>query len=166
MLLNVLAPNSTAARGLGKAFESYKPPGHKVYGSVCTTPENKVLLVKGRRSGKFSFPKGHKKGGESYLDCARRETFEETGLDISSLESVGYGTLQAGEYFFFELEEMELEPHDTWEVEEALWVPVEESSSLPCNVDVNLFLVRMGMRRSRVKPSLPPSPALDPVTVD
>ena len=166
MFLDVLSSSPSSSRGLGKAFESYKPPGHKVYGSICTTPENKVLLVKGRRSGKFSFPKGHKKGSESYLDCARRETFEETGIDITSLEPVGYGKLQAGEYFFFEVEEMELEPQDTWEVEEALWIPVEEISKLPCNVDVNLFLVRMGLRRSRVKPSPTPSPPLDPVLIE
>lgn len=46
---------------------------------------DRVLLVNHRESGKYDFwvpPGGSLSGSESILDCARRETFEETGLTV------------------------------------------------------------------------------------
>lgn len=42
-----------------------------------------ILLVKGRDTKKWSFPKGHCDGNETCEDCAVRELIEETGLKIS-----------------------------------------------------------------------------------
>lgn len=42
------------------------------------------LLVKQRKNGIWSFPKGSVKYGESMFDGALREAFEETGIDLSS----------------------------------------------------------------------------------
>ena len=135
-----------------KPFQCYKPQSHKVYGCVCMSPANRVLLVKGRRSGKWSFPKGHKNGSETYLACALRETVEETGLDLSRMKPMACHKLSAGEYYFFELDS-EIEPtvKDTGEVEAAEWFTLEEMAELPSNVDVSCFLSRMnrGYRRKR-----------------
>lgn len=130
-----------------KSFQCYKPINHKVYGSVAMTPENTVLMVKGRKSGKWSFPKGHKNRGESYLDCALRETEEETGVVLKNHIPVGFSRLSVGEYFFFEVDnEMPTHVNDTREVLEARWVPMSDLCSMPCNVDVNNFLIRLNRR--------------------
>lgn len=47
--------------------------------------DRRVLLVRHRREGAFDFwvpPGGKLSGSESIFDCARREAFEETGLDV------------------------------------------------------------------------------------
>lgn len=48
----------------------------------------KVLLSKRKGShgmGEYAFPGGHLEFGESILDCARREVFEETGIKIKKI---------------------------------------------------------------------------------
>ena len=101
-------------------------------------------MVQGRRSGKWSFPKGHKNRAETYLDCARRETFEEAGIILNGLVPMAYHKLSVGEYFFFEVEEeLETTVNDVREITEARWVPLKEIAELPCNVDVNNFLDRL-----------------------
>jgi ADP-ribose pyrophosphatase len=54
------------------------------YGAVIYKTENGIpvfLLVKSKRSGKWGFPKGHIEYGESELETAKREIFEETGIE-------------------------------------------------------------------------------------
>lgn len=127
-----------------ESFQCYRPPCHKVYGCICISPANKVLLVKGRATGKWSFPKGHKFRSESYLECARRETREETGLDLGDLKPIAFHKLSFGEYYFFEVpEELAPQPRDTTEVEEACWMALNEIRKNKVNVDVNYFLGKM-----------------------
>ncbi|MCL2485066.1 MAG: NUDIX domain-containing protein [Endomicrobia bacterium] len=46
------------------------------------------LLVRSKRNGKWGFPKGHIEKGESEIETARREVFEETGIkNIEFVES-------------------------------------------------------------------------------
>ena len=92
---------------------------------------------------KWSFPKGHKKRGESYLDCAVRETFEESGIDLRCETPVSYQRLSVGEYYFFEVEEQVTEIHDSHEVLDVRWMSVNEIKETYCNVDVSNFLARM-----------------------
>lgn len=42
-----------------------------------------MLLIKGRISEKWGLPKGHLEKGETHLQAALRETYEETGLKIN-----------------------------------------------------------------------------------
>lgn len=95
---------------------------------------------------KWSFPKGHKQCGESYLECALRETLEETGLDLGGEVPVSFQRLSVGEYYFFEVEEVALSPADTDEIVDARWMSLSEIRSSSCNVDVNNFLLRMRRR--------------------
>jgi hypothetical protein len=57
---------------------------------------------------------------------------------------VAYHKLSVGEYFFYEMEdELPTRIHDTAEVDEARWVPLEHIAAMNCNVDVNNFLNRL-----------------------
>lgn len=60
--------------------------------AALVVQNNKVLLVHHYERGRFDFwvpPGGSLEGGESIFDCARRETFEETGLTIE-LKKIAY----------------------------------------------------------------------------
>lgn len=138
------------SRPFPKAFQCYKPSTERVYGSICMTPQNRILLVRGRRSMKWSFPKGHKHSGESYLDCAVRETLEETGIYLEGVDPVSYQKLSVGEYYFFEVDEQETHIRDTREVVEARWMTLDEIRGVYCNVDVNNFLLRIKKDRLRL----------------
>lgn len=130
-----------------QAFQCYKPRHHRIYGTICMTPDNRVLLVKGRLSGKWSFPKGHLEASETSLDCALRELQEEAGIDLVGKEPMGCHKLSVGRYFFFEMDREEPTLiRDTAEVETAEWVPLERLPNMNCNVDVNAFLDRLNRR--------------------
>lgn len=110
---------------------------------------NKVLLVKNRLrkeykeyydSGFWGFPKGHMEEGESPLDAAEREVFEETGFKVKCISekpiaesryTIEYGENIEKTVWFYEMkviEEFVKEPDE--EIEEIAIVPYEEAVSL------------------------------------
>lgn len=114
----------------------------RVYGCILRSPRNAVLLVRGRSSGKWSFPKGHAYTDEAPLDCAKRETYEETGL-IPSNYTNNKVHLSKGTYFIYNYTtEVAAKPRDTNEVVAASWIPIEDIPRYNCNVDVNNFYRR------------------------
>ena len=127
-----------------KSFYCYKPCSHKVYGSICISPANTILLVLGKRSGKWSFPKGHKQRSETYLKCVERETLEETGINLCGRTPVAHHKLSVGEYYFYEIEEeLPTKINDTSEIDDVRWVSFDNLTEMNCNVDVNNFLSRL-----------------------
>jgi 8-oxo-dGTP pyrophosphatase MutT (NUDIX family) len=84
----------------------------------------------------LALPKGHPEEGESAQDAALREVREETGLDATPVEKLGdirYWYARDGDrvlkivsFFLLRYRSGRLEDHDH-EVEEALWIPLEEA---------------------------------------
>jgi 8-oxo-dGTP pyrophosphatase MutT (NUDIX family) len=84
----------------------------------------------------LALPKGHPFGDETPAEAAQREVREETGLDAELVEKLGdvtYWYVRGGErvrkvvaFFLFRYLSGNLEDHDH-EVEEALWIPLDEA---------------------------------------
>lgn len=47
-----------------------------------------MILTRHSVKGKWAFPGGHLEHGESFTDCAERETLEETGLEVKGLKVI------------------------------------------------------------------------------
>ena len=128
-------------------FQSYKR--EIVYGTICISPANRILLVKGRTHQKWSFPKGHLERGEGSFRCALRELYEETGIriDADSVNpcNVPYKKFKTANYFVLDLaEESKPVPQDQDEICDARWMDVDEvlriATSTEANIDVRLFV--------------------------
>jgi len=84
----------------------------------------------------LALPKGHPEQWESAQDAALREVREETGLEATPVEKLGdirYWYARDGDrvlkivsFFLLRYRSGRLEDHDH-EVEEALWIPLEEA---------------------------------------
>lgn len=125
---------------LPRAFQSYKPWHMQVAGAICINTRGEVLLVRGRLGGKWSFPKGHKKRGESDLQCALRELWEETGIIPESDEPMRSYKLAKATYYFFSIEK-ECTPriNDSNEIDMVEWWPLGALPTCNSNVDVSMF---------------------------
>lgn len=113
----------------------------QVYGSIYISRSNKILLVRGRKSDKWSFPKGHPKKGETAFQCAKRETFEEVGLELPLFfEKLIH--LRTGSYYLVRHREVTCTTQDPNEVEEIGWFSYKQirTKNMDVNVDVNTFL--------------------------
>jgi 8-oxo-dGTP pyrophosphatase MutT (NUDIX family) len=84
----------------------------------------------------LALPKGHPDADESAEEAARREVREETGVDAELVEKLGdirYWYARQGQrvvkvvaFFLFRYRSGSVEDHDH-EVEEALWIPLDEA---------------------------------------
>ena len=110
------------------------------------TSDNRVLAVKGRRTGKWGFPKGHLEASESSLECALRELREEAGLDLGTYSLLGTTTFTSPTGFRYTTNVVRVHPSVTqrevrlnWENREARW---EDEAWL----DAHLDKIHPGMR--------------------
>jgi 8-oxo-dGTP diphosphatase len=118
----------------------------KCYGGIIRFKSNyqyEYLIVKGRHTGIWSFPKGHSKKNETSLECAHREIAEETG--ITYLPHF-HNYLKAGgaHYYVFDVsEKYDIHPQDSNEISEGKWVTLHDLSSLHTNAGIQQYIKRL-----------------------
>ncbi len=113
----------------------------RVYGAICVSERDRILLVRGTQTGKWSFPKGHLKDGELGQACALRELKEETGLVLRPYQYFKVIELfKQNEYFCYRIQEIEPCPEDLREICDAGWFSIEELRRMDVNADVKRFL--------------------------
>ena len=106
----------------------------------------KYILVQGRYTGKWSFPKGHLNKNETTLECAKREIYEETSIEELP-EHIDNIKLGYGSYYVFEVNgPLNLNPKDTREIINTRWVTLDEMTTMSVNADVNLFIKMMNYK--------------------
>jgi len=126
-------------KSMPDAFSSYKPGYMQVFGCICLDQCGNILLVRGRGSQKWSFPKGHKHRSESSFNCAKRELCEETGI-IAPNSYVGYYKMKGGEYFVCNVDtDVDICINDTVEIDKVEWFPLNDIPSTNTNIDVSIF---------------------------
>jgi diadenosine hexaphosphate hydrolase (ATP-forming) len=137
-----------------RAFQSYKrKPEPPVAGAIIRS-QNKFLLVRGRHSGKWSFPKGHKEPYETLDATIKREVQEEVGITtLPPYVSEFQG--RVGTYRIFDLmTEVRPYPQDLDEVDAADWFSLEEISTMTLNVDTSYYFLKI--HNVRTSPGLQP----------
>lgn len=114
------------------------PPTHTIgVGAVVINKKNELLMVRDRIHNEHSIyklPGGMLEHAQSLEDGVVREVHEETGIEaklikmVSVLNSHPFTFNKSNMYIVFQLEALTTEINiiDTHEIEEAIWMPLEE----------------------------------------
>jgi 8-oxo-dGTP pyrophosphatase MutT (NUDIX family) len=138
-----------------RAFQTYKrKPEPPVAGAIllCSPgggAASNYLLVRGRHSGKWSFPKGHKEDFETLEETIQREVQEEVGIEsLPPYLSEFQG--RVGTYRVFDLSlQIRPCPQDLDEVDAADWFSLKEIATMSLNVDTSYYFLKVhGVRTS------------------
>lgn len=110
----------------------------------------KVLLIKTEwytddkiLNCKWGLPKGHKNNDESLMECAIRETYEETGLNIIINNTHPSIKVKNTTYFIYVLDKNEssiFTPKDKKEITECVFVPLSYLNNLDLNQEACILL--------------------------
>lgn len=120
--------------------DAYVPvsPSHTIgVGAVVINKQNELLMVRDRIHNNHSIyklPGGMVEHADKLSDGVVREVWEETGIKaklikmVSVLNSYPYRFNKSNMYIVFQLEALttEINVIDTHEIEEAIWMPLEE----------------------------------------
>lgn len=90
-----------------------------------------ILLIKGNYANKWNVPKGTHENNESIRVTAKREIFEETGLDLNiSKYEIPIKLNKAFLYVLYIDKNIPIQPIDILEIKEAKWIPIHELDNL------------------------------------
>jgi ADP-ribose pyrophosphatase YjhB (NUDIX family) len=121
-------------------FQLVKPTRTNVYGVICLNSKNEVLLVKGKKYQVWSFPKGHINRGETGLQCAMRELYEETSVKLDTTH-INFFKFRAAQYYLFYLDDKNpfMKIRDTREIDDIKWCPITKLPKNNTNIDVSIL---------------------------
>ena len=122
---------------------------------IIILSNDKVLLCKRSDSGQWAIPMGHMEEGEDPMDCAYREFYEETNLEITNpikylgkIKRYKSGKIKSElNVFLFEVNE-EIEPNledaqDGHEHTECGYFDVEEIEELEMEESLKKFILKI-----------------------
>jgi 8-oxo-dGTP pyrophosphatase MutT (NUDIX family) len=117
-------------------------------GVIVYDKKGYVLMVQGV-SGKLSLPKGGRLRGETELEGALREAYEETGIDLERFEYTEKIKLVWGTYFIYRIPylgvsmQLRAEPKEIlkiiWRKPTSIWLQTEAK----LNCDLGCFIKRV-----------------------
>lgn len=111
---------------------------------VINMNDFEILLVRGKKSKKWGFPKGHMEFGETEQETAKRELFEETGIELN-VELKNRIRYKNNVYFFAYVEKSKtkINIQDRNEIEKAMWFSKNDLLQLPlynCNFGLKNYI--------------------------
>jgi ADP-ribose pyrophosphatase YjhB (NUDIX family) len=102
--------------------------------------QRETVIVKGRKSQKWSLPKGHGKSQEKPLSACIRELKVVTGIYMEDVKPDDEVRFQSGTYFVFYVQDrLLLQPEDSEEVQEAMWISISRIPYVSSNKDLKSF---------------------------
>lgn len=112
---------------------------------VISKDDFEILLVRGKKSKKWGFPKGHMEFGETEEETAKRELYEETGIHIDDLKLRNRLRFKNNIYFFANVDKSKIKINiqDKDEIEKAMWFNKRQLLELPlytCNFGLKNYI--------------------------
>jgi 8-oxo-dGTP pyrophosphatase MutT (NUDIX family) len=110
-----------------------------------------LLIVYQSSSNKWGFPKGHmttlERYNKEYFNCAKRELYEETNIDLRSHQYTKYGTLIIGNKLFYVIEvkagQMYARPKDRAEIAKIRWIKRNNLQNFVLKNQCNITLKKL-----------------------
>lgn len=102
---------------------------------------NRILLVRNKNHKKWGFPKGGIKNNENTYECAYREVYEETGINLYEKGNVfGKIDIKNQHYLLVHIEDfVELCINDIHEIDKIKFFSLKYLKNLKSNVGLKIF---------------------------
>lgn len=117
---------------------------HKNEDCAIASQMYSFIVVKGRDSNIWSFPKGRMSSDDTTEEeCAIRELYEETGIKLETIKGMPRIVIGKNVYFAYHTNRNSYNSftiHDNYEVGEVCWKNVEELRKLTCNKDLRAII--------------------------
>lgn len=122
-------------------------------GIILYNKIGKILMVKGKLTGKWSFPKGKIENNESVAQAAYREFYEETGRPIGKyIRQQSLYTFKNYTYIIAKIESLDIPKTgvvDKNEIECVKWFNINELQTIDTNMTVKTYIKTLIPNRPR-----------------